>query len=85
LDRLVRDTVDNIFSSLATGCPDLAVVAIHVSAALRRDDGIRCFLRSNQIDLLGQTNFVITPVELHMVKHFEPCSDILELERRWDY
>lgn len=39
------------------------------------DNATYAFIRSKQIDLHGIASTVAT----HMVKHYEPCSDILDL------
>lgn len=45
----------------------------------QHDDATYAFIRSKQIDLYGNTSTVGMAVETHMVKHYEPCSDILDL------
>jgi hypothetical protein len=80
-ERVIERTVDKIFSSLAASCPDLTVVILKVDGrTVERydDDGTHPFLRSKQIDLHGQTRVVGMAEELHMVKHCEPCAEILE-------
>jgi hypothetical protein len=80
-EGVVKKTVDKIFSSLAASCPNLTVVVLKVDGrTVQRyeDDGTHPFLRSKQIDLHGQTSVAGMAVEQHMVKHYEPCSEILE-------
>jgi hypothetical protein len=79
-ERVIKKPVDRIFSSLAASCPDLTVVVLKVNGILEmsEDTGTHPFLRSKQIDLYGQTRVVGMAEELHMVKHHEPCSEILE-------
>jgi hypothetical protein len=80
-ERVIKRTVDKIFSSLAVSCPSLTVVILKVDGrTVERweDDGTQSFLRSKQIDLYGQTRVVDMFVEPHMVKHHEPCAEILE-------
>jgi hypothetical protein len=82
-ERVVKRTVDKIYSSLAANCPHLTVVVLKVdgrTVEMWEDDGTHPFLRSKQIDLHGQTNVVGMAVEWHMVKHYEPCSEILQRE-----
>ena len=82
-EGVLKKTVDRIFSSLAAGCPNLTVVVLKVDGRTvyrYEDDGTYPFLRSKQIDLHCQTNVVGMAVERHMVKHCEPCSEILELQ-----
>jgi hypothetical protein len=45
----------------------------------RHDDATYAFIRSKQIDPYGNTSIVGMAVEARMVKHYEPCSDILDL------
>ena len=77
-EHLVKRTADKIFSTLASSCPRIKVVVIESVWNYGRDDrAVRAFLRSKQTDLYGRTTVVGMPVEPHMVKHYEPCSDIL--------
>lgn len=81
-ELLVKSTADKIFSTLASACPKLKVVVIETAWQYGRDDSaVRAFLKTRQIDLYGHTTIVGVPVEPHMVKHYEPCSDILESDR----
>ena len=45
----------------------------------KHEDLTYAFIRSKQTDLYGNTSTVGMAVETHMVKHYEPCSDILDL------
>ena len=42
------------------------------------EDATYAFIRSKQTDPYGNTSTVGMAVETHMVKHYEPCSDILD-------
>lgn len=82
LEHLVKRTADKILSTLASDCPRLNVVVIEIAWQYGRSDhSVHAFLKSKQIDLFGHTSVVGMPVEPHMVKHYEPCSDILEPDR----
>ena len=77
-EHLVKRTADKILSTFASSCPRLKVVVIETAWEYGRDDyAVRAFLRSKQTDLYGRTTIVGMSVEPHMVKHYEPCSDIL--------
>jgi len=81
-EHLIRETADKVLSTLASDCPRLNVVVIETAWQYRRDNhAVHAFLRSKQTDLYGHTTIVGMPVEPHMVKHYEPCSDILEPDR----
>jgi hypothetical protein len=70
------------FSTLAMSCPTLTAVVVKTCWCIPKDDyKVYAFLKSKQIDLYGHTTVVGMPVEPHMVKHYEPCSDILEPDR----
>lgn len=43
------------------------------------EDATYAFIRSKQTDPYGNTSTVGMAVETRMVKHYEPCSDILDL------
>ena len=45
----------------------------------KHEDATYGFIRSKQTDLYGNTSIVGMAVETCMVKHYEPCSDILDL------
>lgn len=77
--RLIKSAADKILSTLATCCPSLNVVVIETAGDYKLEAfAVHAFLRSNQIDLHGQTTVVGMTVEPHMVKHYEPCSNILD-------
>jgi hypothetical protein len=76
---LVKRMADKILSTLASDCPRLKVVVIEAACQYGRVN--YAFLKSTQIDLYGHTTIVGMLVEPHMVKHYEPCSDILEPDR----
>jgi hypothetical protein len=86
--RLAKSTADRLLSELANNCPELAVVVIEIEDNRRfsSDDGTvpdydgttYAFIRSKQTDLYGNTSIVGMAVETHMVKHYEPCSDVLD-------
>jgi hypothetical protein len=79
--RVIQSIVDKAFASLAISCPDLAVIVLATMGNFSADDGTHSFLRTKQIDLRGETTFIGMPIEHHMIKHYEPCSEILEPER----
>lgn len=78
--RVIQDIVDNIFWKLEFSCPDLAVVVLGVEGPEEEDEGIHRFLRSWPIEVDGELTPVGVPVERHMVKYHEPCSEIMERE-----
>lgn len=43
------------------------------------EDATYALIRSKQTDPYGNTSIVGMAVETRMVKHYEPCSDILDL------
>jgi len=82
--RLAKSTADKILSELADSCPELT----ESDSDLNSDDGkmmpeykdaTYAFIRSKQTDPYGNTSTVGMAVETPMVKHYEPCSDILDL------
>jgi hypothetical protein len=72
VQHLFQCTADRIFSTLAT------VTAVVFQAYVCTAEESYAFLKSKQIGLDGQVAVVGTPVEPRMVKHYEPCSDVLE-------
>jgi len=87
--RLAKSTADKILSELANNCPDLTAIVIEIKEDRGRDPNTGrwpesasasyAFIRSKQTDLYGCTAIVGMAVETHMVKHYEPCSDVLDL------
>lgn len=81
-EHLVQSAADKIFSTLASRCPRLKVVVIESTWGCDLDDfAVRAFLKSERISLYGYLTAVGMPVEPCMVKHHEPCSEILEPDR----
>lgn len=78
LPRLVKTTADKILSALAISCPKFTTVVIETRGEFGALSSRSAFLRSKQIDLHGHETVLGMAVEPHMVKHYEPCSDILE-------
>lgn len=78
--RLIKSIVDNAFASLAIGCPNLVVIVLETMGIFGEDDGVHSFTRIKHIGMHGESTFIGTPIENHMVKHYEPCSEILEAE-----
>jgi hypothetical protein len=74
-----NDTSTNALRKARTESSSWSVLLTRCSRRL----ALSCasFMRSKQIDLFGHTTVVGMPVEPHMVKHYEPCSDILEPDR----
>lgn len=66
---------DRVFSTLAVCCPKLTAVVVMTEGDY---SSASAFMKSKQTDLHGLTTIVDMVVEPHMVKHFEPCSDVLE-------
>nr|OQO16616.1 hypothetical protein B0A51_14117 [Rachicladosporium sp. CCFEE 5018] len=74
-----------VFQELGVGCPRLRVVVVE-AWEMPQDDtpdyfATFAFLRASQTDVYGCTRAVAVEEPLHMIKHHEPCSDILEPEK----
>lgn len=78
--RLIKTTIKNIFALLGFGCPDLTAVVIAMRGREAEDNEVHSFVRSKQI-VHGHWTSVVTPVDHHMVKYHEPCSEILEQDK----
>lgn len=77
-----KRTADMILSTLVVDCPGLAAVVIRTTwGESEAVPSVHAFLKSKQIDLYGRVSIVGMAVELCMVKHHEPCSEILESEK----
>jgi hypothetical protein len=75
----MHSTADKLFSTLATSCPRFTVVVLDDHGP--KSPGTPAFLKSRQIGLNDRRTVVGTPVELGMVKDYEPCSDFLEPDK----
>ncbi|OQO00825.1 hypothetical protein B0A48_13512 [Cryoendolithus antarcticus] len=74
-----------VFQELGAGCPRLRVVVVE-AWEMPQDDSPEyfatfAFLRASQTDVYGCTRAVAVEEPMHLIKHHEPCSDILEPER----
>jgi hypothetical protein len=82
IQRLLKSTADKTLSTLASSCPKLNVLVLECTGNYTLNGfTVNAFLRSKQTDLYGHTTIVGVPVKPHMIKHYEPCSDILEPDR----
>lgn len=73
----IQSNVDKVFASLASGCPNLSVIVFATHGPCREDSGVHSFRRSKRIHHRDETTFLGAPIEQDMIKHYEPCSDIL--------
>lgn len=81
IQGLAKRTADMVFSTLAVNCPAFTVVVIKTTQVYpHTNPGTHAFLRSKQIDLYGRSSIVGMSVEPFMVKHCEPCSEILDAD-----
>ena len=83
IKTLVKRLADKTFAELLEHCPKL--VALVIEAREPGDDGFSAdrrktgFLRAKQIDLCGRITAHATYTQVHMIKHVEPCSEVLEV------
>ncbi|KAK5125413.1 hypothetical protein LTR85_000522 [Meristemomyces frigidus] len=78
----MQDLADTIFKELSDACPHLTGLVIDA-----RREGQDCssqtverfgFVRARLTDICGGTRTIGVPIEPHMIKHHEPCSEIFE-------
>ena len=88
LGHLVKRPADKVFSTLASTCPHFVALVIEAKCVPETQESGRlrgfqafAFMKSKQTDLYGHTSVVRMAIEPHMVKHDEPCAEILEPER----
>nr|OQO19521.1 hypothetical protein B0A51_12177 [Rachicladosporium sp. CCFEE 5018] len=83
--HLATTLANKIFHELLPACPRLRVVVVD-AWEMPQDEApghfaTFAYLRASQTDVYGCTRAVAVEEPLHMIKHHEPCSDILEPEK----
>lgn len=83
LRHVLESAAYRIFQTLVPDCPDFAVVAFDTWADCDIEESCHrtAFVRVKQITASGQTTYTGTAVDFHMVKHYEPYSDLLDEEQ----
>jgi len=81
---MMQQLADGIFNELYESCPKFVALVIdqrtldeHCTTVDVPRSG---FLRARQTDICGRTKAVGVPIEPHMIKHYEPCSEILAVD-----
>ena len=83
IKTLVKRLADKTFAELLEHCPKL--VALVIEAREPGDDGFSAdrrktgFLRAKQTDLYGRITAHAEYIQVRMIKHVEPCSEVLEV------
>jgi hypothetical protein len=85
LQHVLKTVADKIFQALVPTCPKFLAVILDVQGDFLRsafDQSYlpHAFIRSKQIDPAGRSTCVGAPVKPTMVKHYEPCFDLLDPE-----
>lgn len=83
LKDVLKTAADMIFQTLTPTCPDLRVAVMDFWGSLGFDDfgrhlGQPLFIRSKQIDPVGHTTYVGTPIQARLIKRYESCFDLLD-------
>lgn len=73
-----RAAADLIFDSLVPRCPWFVALVLDLNTEYGDSHCCMEFLRSKQIDVFGKASHVARQVEGGTVKHYEPCSNVLE-------
>ncbi|KAK3636931.1 hypothetical protein LTR56_012591 [Elasticomyces elasticus] len=82
----VQMMADRVFKELSVSCPEL--IGLVIDARDKYNDPTRKpfkrfgYLRGTQTDACGRAEAVGVPIEPHMIKHHEPCAEILEDDAR---
>ena len=88
VDRVFTLAANKVFQTLGTGCPGLTVLLFRaqdvefVGDGYETYDHLFAFIRSLKTDESGHATYEAVSVEPHMLKHYEPRSDILDMENR---
>ncbi|KAK4541738.1 hypothetical protein LTR36_007447 [Oleoguttula mirabilis] len=78
----MQQLADKIFQRLATPCPRFAALVLEVRGDDDDSGSLRPlqygYLRGARTDMYGRTAAVGIPIEVHLIKHHEPCCEVLE-------
>lgn len=75
LRHTMKTAVDKIFQTFLPTCPGLLGVIFHVAGDWAYEPP--AFVRTKQIDPVGQVTYVGTPIKARLIKRYEPCFDLL--------
>jgi hypothetical protein len=83
LQHVLKTVADKIFQAPVPTCPKLLAVILDIrgesdSSASGKPYMPFAFVRSKESDPTGRSMYVGTPVKATMVKHYEPCFDLLD-------
>ncbi|KAK5136360.1 hypothetical protein LTR08_003486 [Meristemomyces frigidus] len=77
-----QQIANRILGALCDSCPNLNALVIDARRTDQdcSDQDVRQFgfLRARQTDICGRVTAVGVPIKAHLIKHYEPCSEILE-------
>jgi hypothetical protein len=85
LQHVLKTVADKIFQALVPTCPKFMAVILDVQGdfdhfAFSKPYLPHAFIRSKQTDPAGRFTYAGAPVKATMVKHYEPCFDLLDPE-----
>ena len=79
---LVNQIANKTFAELIPHCPKLVALVVETRSpgqdCLSPDCRTAGFVRTKQTDLYGRTTVQASHIEVHKIKHVEPCCDLLE-------
>lgn len=73
-----RAAADLVFDSLVPSCPWFVALIVDLNTEYGDPLHSMEFLRSKQINVFGKMSYVGRPVEQGTIKHYEPCSNVLQ-------
>jgi hypothetical protein len=82
VDHVFTQAASKVFQTLSPSCPAFTTLLFRAQE-IDYDasaDYLFGFIRSVRIDDSGDPIYEATAVEPHLLKHYEPCSEILDLD-----
>lgn len=86
-DKSVDETfalaVNKLFETLRPHCPLLTALLCRAQDdSPWSSDYLFAYIRTMKLNDSGQSTHEVVSIEPHMLKHHEPCSDILDMDDR---
>jgi hypothetical protein len=84
VDRIFTRAANKVFHTLAPSCPAFTALLFRAQELDDDDssDYLFAFVRSSKVDKSGCTTYEAVSVQPHLLKHYEPRSDILHQDYR---
>lgn len=84
VNHVFTRAANKVFQTLAPSCPAFTALLFRAQEIddILSSDYLFAFVRSSGFDKSGCATYEAMSVQPHLLKHYEPCSDILRLDYR---